>query len=202
MDLPASVTIREVGMRDGLQTVATILPPAEKVALIDALGRTGLRRIEAVAFVHPVVAASETFDRKNVRMSVDDPPASFEQRARRADSARVPLTGVVSTAFGYPYEGDVTTRGVGMANVLAGRPAGARVLAGLLGGLGGCPFAPRAAGHVCAADLVHLLAALGGETGLDLDRLGAGAHQMEALLGQELPGPVLKAGRRGQVYVE
>lgn len=51
-DLPASIRLREVGPRDGLQNEAPV-PTDGKVALVDALSRTGVRRIEAVSFVHP-----------------------------------------------------------------------------------------------------------------------------------------------------
>ena len=63
------------------------------------------------------------------------------------------------------------TRNTGYANCLAALEAGARVLDASVGGLGGCPFAPRATGNVATEDLVYLLEGEGIETGVDLDAL-------------------------------
>jgi len=62
------------------------------------------------------------------------------------------------------------------------------------GGLGGCPFAPRATGNVATEDLVYLLHGEGVETGVDLDALIAVSEWLESLLGRELPGQVYRAG--------
>src|SRR6201996_9784590 len=53
--LPAQVRIREVGPRDGFQNEPEVIPTAEKVRLIEALGATGLQRIEVTSFVRPDV---------------------------------------------------------------------------------------------------------------------------------------------------
>lgn len=90
------------------------------------------------------------------------------------------------------------TRGLGFANVLAGLQAGVTNFDAAIGGLGGCPFAPRASGNICTEDLVHMLHCLGIETGIDLDALCALARQLEAALGFTLPGQVIKAGPRWQ----
>ncbi len=63
------------------------------------------------------------------------------------------------------------TRGLGMANVLAGLAAGVTTYDSSIGGLGGCPYAPGATGNIATEELVHLLALLGVETGVDLDAL-------------------------------
>ena len=63
------------------------------------------------------------------------------------------------------------TRGMGLANVLAGLAAGVTRYEGCLGGLGGCPFAPGATGNICTEDLVHMLHCMGYDTGVDLDLL-------------------------------
>jgi hydroxymethylglutaryl-CoA lyase len=63
------------------------------------------------------------------------------------------------------------TRGLGLANVLAGMAAGIVHFDSSVGGLGGCPFAPGATGNIATEDLVHMLALLGVETGVDLDAL-------------------------------
>lgn len=86
------------------------------------------------------------------------------------------------------------TRGLGLANVLAGLQAGVTLFDASLGGLGGCPFAPNATGNVCSEDTVHLLNGLGIATGIDLGRLLDAARDLEARLGATLPGQVMKAG--------
>ena len=87
------------------------------------------------------------------------------------------------------------TRGMGLANVLAALDAGGDRFDASLGGLGGCPFAPGATGNICTEDLVHMLAAMGYETGVDLDELLAVARRLPAIVGHEVPGQVAKAGK-------
>ncbi len=150
---PTTVSIREVGPRDGLQNEA-IVPVAARVALIDALSGTGLARIEAVSFVSPtaippmagaaevmaaierrpgvaygalvpnlrgardaiaaavdeievVVSASETHNLRNVRQTVAESLGGIADVVALARPAGVAVEGIVSTAFGCPYEGDV-----------------------------------------------------------------------------------------------
>jgi hydroxymethylglutaryl-CoA lyase len=88
------------------------------------------------------------------------------------------------------------TRGMGLANVLAGIEAGADRFDASLGGIGGCPYAPGATGNVCTEEIVHALALMGYDTGVDLGRLLAAAHRLEALLGHDVPSQIVKAGRR------
>jgi hydroxymethylglutaryl-CoA lyase len=88
------------------------------------------------------------------------------------------------------------TRGIGLANVMAGLALGVREFESSIGGLGGCPFAPGATGNVCTEDLVYLLHECGYDTGIDLERLAEVARQVEALLGRTLPGQVMRAGPR------
>jgi hydroxymethylglutaryl-CoA lyase len=87
------------------------------------------------------------------------------------------------------------TRGMGLANVMAGLTAGVERFEGCLGGLGGCPFAPGATGNVCTEDVVHMLQSMGYDTGVDLDKLLAVARRLGAIVGHELPGQVVKAGK-------
>ncbi len=87
------------------------------------------------------------------------------------------------------------TRGMGLANVLAAVQAGITRFDGSLGGLGGCPYAPGASGNICSEDAVHMLDAMGLDTGMDLPRLLAAARTLPALVGREVPGQVAKAGR-------
>jgi hydroxymethylglutaryl-CoA lyase/(R)-citramalyl-CoA lyase len=86
------------------------------------------------------------------------------------------------------------TRNTGFANAYAALEAGATVLDASVGGLGGCPFAPRATGNICTEDLVYLLHGEGVETGIDLAELITVAEWLEGELGRELPGQVYRAG--------
>lgn len=86
------------------------------------------------------------------------------------------------------------TRNTGYVNALAALKAGATVLDASVGGLGGCPFAPRATGNIATEDLVYLLHGEGVETGIDLDALIAVSGWLEGVLGRELEGQVYRAG--------
>jgi hydroxymethylglutaryl-CoA lyase/(R)-citramalyl-CoA lyase len=86
------------------------------------------------------------------------------------------------------------TRNTGYANCLAALEAGARVLDASVGGLGGCPFSPRATGNVATEDLVYLLEGEGVETGIDLDALVGVSRWLEEVLGRTLEGYVYRAG--------
>lgn len=87
------------------------------------------------------------------------------------------------------------TRGMGLANVLAAVQAGITRFDGSLGGLGGCPYAPGASGNICSEDAIHMLQAMGYDTGIDLQRLLASARRLPELVGHPVPGQVAKAGR-------
>ena len=86
------------------------------------------------------------------------------------------------------------TRNTGYANALAAVEGGARVLDASVGGLGGCPYAPRATGNVATEDLVYLLEGEGIETGVDLDALVVISEWLEGLLGRRLEGYLYRAG--------
>jgi hydroxymethylglutaryl-CoA lyase len=86
------------------------------------------------------------------------------------------------------------TRGMGLANVLAGYQAGVRRFEGSVGGIGGCPFAPRSTGNVCSEDLLYMLKRTGASVAVDIDRLCRAAQQLEGILGHELPGRLYRAG--------
>ena len=92
------------------------------------------------------------------------------------------------------------TRGMGLANVVAGVAAGVVHFEGCLGGLGGCPFAPGATGNVCTEDVVHMLQRMGYDTAVDLDRLLAAARRLEEIVGHALPGQVVKAGKASELH--
>jgi hydroxymethylglutaryl-CoA lyase len=87
------------------------------------------------------------------------------------------------------------TRGMGLANVLAAVQSGVVRFDGSLGGLGGCPYAPGASGNISSEDAIHMLDAMGYDTGMDIPRLLGVARQMAAVVGHEVPGQVAKAGR-------
>lgn len=86
------------------------------------------------------------------------------------------------------------TRGMGLANMLAAVQEGIDRLDGSLGGLGGCPYAPGATGNVCSEDAIHMLHAMGFDTGMDLERLLSVARQLPRIVGHEVPGQIGKAG--------
>jgi len=86
------------------------------------------------------------------------------------------------------------TRNTGYANALAALEAGAEVLDASIGGLGGCPYAPRASGNVATEDLVYLLEREGIPTGIDLDALVEISTWLEGVFGRKLEGQVYRAG--------
>ncbi len=86
------------------------------------------------------------------------------------------------------------TRGTALANILAALDLGIREFDASVGGMGGCPYAPGAAGNVATEDLVYLLAGMGFATGVDLDKLIEAGNVAERVLGRPLPGKVHKAG--------
>jgi hydroxymethylglutaryl-CoA lyase len=86
------------------------------------------------------------------------------------------------------------TRGTGLANVWAAVEAGARIVDASLGGLGGCPFAPGAAGNVASEDVVYMLERAGVATGMDLEKMIAAAHWLQGIMGKDLPAMVSRAG--------
>jgi hydroxymethylglutaryl-CoA lyase len=88
------------------------------------------------------------------------------------------------------------TRGTALANIVAGLEAGVRSFDSSAGGLGGCPYAPGAAGNVATEDLVYMLEGMGVATGINLDKLCEVSLKMEKLLGRPSPSKVL-ATRRG-----
>lgn len=86
------------------------------------------------------------------------------------------------------------TRGMGLANVLASVQQGIDRFDGSLGGLGGCPYAPGATGNICSEDAIHMLQAMGHDTGIDLPRLLQAARRLPEVVGHDVPGQVAKAG--------
>ena len=88
------------------------------------------------------------------------------------------------------------TRGTALANVLVGLEMGITTYDAAVAGLGGCPYAPGAAGNLATEDLVYTLHGMGIETGIDLEKLWQAGQVAEAVVGRELPGKVHQAGVR------
>ena len=86
------------------------------------------------------------------------------------------------------------TRNTGIANVWAAVEAGAETVDAALGGLGGCPFAPGAAGNVGTEDVAYMLERSDIATGLDLSRLLAASHWLAGVMGKPLPASLARAG--------
>lgn len=87
------------------------------------------------------------------------------------------------------------TRGMGLANVLAAVQAGIVRFDGSLGGLGGCPYAPGASGNISSEDAIHMLDAMGYDTGINIPKLLQLARELPIIVGHAVPGQVAKAGR-------
>jgi isopropylmalate/homocitrate/citramalate synthase len=134
-----------------------------------------------------------------------DPGVVVELAARFAGRAEVVLADTIGVATPSTVRALVAqtgaqgfhghnTRNTGYANCLAALEAGAHVLDASIGGLGGCPYAPRATGNVATEDVVYLLEGEGIDTGVDLDALIAISEWLESLLGRKLEGYVYRAG--------
>jgi hydroxymethylglutaryl-CoA lyase len=90
------------------------------------------------------------------------------------------------------------TRGTGLANVTAALDEGICTFDSSLGGLGGCPYAPGAAGNISTEDLVYLLHGMGYRTGVDLERLAEAGQYIQSHLGRQLPSRMLQAHCAGK----
>lgn len=292
--MTTSVTISEVGPRDGLQSVDRVMPTEAKKAWIKALAEAGVSEIEVGSFVPPkllpqmadtaeivafaktipgldVVALvpnlkgaeraiacgvdkmsipfsmSETHSIKNVRKDhpamIAEIKAIADLVAQQPEGQRPYFEVGLSTAFGCTIEGPVpddqivwlaeaameagvaevglsdttgyanpaqvtrlvrkvkaaigsdklntlhlhNTRGLGLANVMAGLAEGISTFDSSLGGLGGCPFAPGASGNIVTEDLVFMLEAMGIDTGIDLTKL----LKVRDIVAEALPGEPL-----------
>jgi hydroxymethylglutaryl-CoA lyase len=301
LDLNSGIDIEvvEVGPRDGLQNVSTVMPTAAKKAWLSAATAAGVREIEVCSFVpparfpqfadnQPVIAhalslppltvcalvpnargatdalaagvhklcftlsVSSGHSLANVRKT---PGAQLEEfrkiiEIRDASGRRVAVTGGLSTAFGCSIEGTIDgsavcrmaaklveagadevsladtvgyaspsdirrvvravrreigpaltalhlhdTRGLGLANVLAGLESGIKTFDASLGGLGGCPYAPGASGNICTEDLVFMLESMGLRTGIDLEALLCVRDLVKGSLpGEAFHGALARAG--------
>jgi len=296
------ILVSEVGPRDGLQSIKSIMPLPQKKAWISALAASGLREIEVGSFVPAQVlpqladtadvvkhaltipgltvavlvpnlrgaeaalragahkltipfSASETHSLKNVRRShaqmFDEVREIVALLRAQPPDARPKLEAGLSTAFGCTYEGEVpadkvvrlagqlremgcdeigladsvgfanpaqvrdlvvrvravtgkqhfaglhlhNTRGLGLANVVAGLEVEVDTFDSSMAGIGGCPFAPGATGNIVTEDLVFMLEAMGLHTGVDLEKLLAAREILaSAVPNEELYGYVPAAG--------
>lgn len=92
------------------------------------------------------------------------------------------------------------TRGMGLANVIAGIRGGVTHFDAALGGIGGCPFAPGATGNICTEDTVHMLEQMGYDTGIDVDKLILASRGLEKELEKTLSGQIMKAGKSSDTH--
>jgi hydroxymethylglutaryl-CoA lyase/(R)-citramalyl-CoA lyase len=135
-------------------------------------------------------------------------PASVDvlvERMRAAGAGEIVLADTIGVATPTKVRGLVeqtaaegfhghNTRNTGYANALAALEGGARILDASIGGLGGCPYAPKATGNVATEDLVYLLEGEGVETGVDLEALIEVSEWLEGVLGRRLEGQLYRAG--------
>lgn len=112
------------------------------------------------------------------------------------------VAGLVGRVAGRHPEAHVTlhlhdTRGMGLANVLAGMDAGVTTFDAAIGGLGGCPFAPGATGNIATDDLNHMLRGMGVETGIDEQALLASGRLVAEAVSPDLASHALRIARGG-----
>lgn len=172
---------------------ATLSEAVERVdAILGAVGETPATVTISCAFGCP-------FEGRVDPGAVVELASRFEGRAEvvLADTIGVAtpsaVGALVERAQAAGFHGH-NTRNTGYANCVAAVAAGARVLDASVGGLGGCPFSPRATGNVATEDLVYLLEGEGVETGVDLDALVGVSRWLEGVLGRSLEGYVYRAG--------
>ncbi len=166
---------------------------------------------EAAARVDAILAAADRPATVTISVAFGCPfegrvdPGVVADLAARFDSAEIVLADTIGVATPSAVRSLVertgadgfhghNTRNTGYANALAALDAGAKVLDASVGGLGGCPYAPRATGNVATEDLVYLLEGEGIETGVDLDALIGISEWLEGVLGRRLEGYVYRAG--------
>jgi isopropylmalate/homocitrate/citramalate synthase len=166
---------------------------------------------EAIARVDQILAAAKVPATVTISVAFGCPfegrvdPGRVVELAARFDSAEVVLADTIGVAAPREVRSLVertgaagfhghNTRNTGYANALAALEAGATVLDASVGGLGGCPYAPRASGNVTTEDLVYLLEHEGVETGVDLDALIGISTWLEGIFGRKLEGQLYRAG--------
>ena len=229
--------------------LATVRDKARFIAL--ALNPRGVERALAAGAreINYVFCASDGFSIRNNGAAVTETFAAWPQVAALARQGGARLSATISTAFGCPFDGEVSlrrvvevaekcaredifelaladtigvaapsdvrerfravkaaipaqvqlrahfhnTRNTALANAVSAVDEGVRVLDGSLGGIGGCPFAPGAAGNVPSEDLAYMFARMGFDTGVDLNAAIEAARFIGAVLGRPTPGMVSRA---------
>ena len=166
---------------------------------------------EAVARVEQILAAAQVPATVTLSVAFGCPfegrvdPGRVAELAARFDGAEVVLADTIGVAAPREVRSLVertgaagfhghNTRNTGYASALAALEAGATVLDASVGGLGGCPYAPRASGNVATEDLAYLLEHEGIETGVDLDALIGISTWLEGIFGRKLEGQLYRAG--------
>jgi len=170
---------------------------------------------EATERVQRILAASDRPTTATISVAFGCPfegsvdPGGVVELAEKLDAGELVLADTIGVATPTQVRGLVArvrelgkpvgfhghnTRNTGYANALAALEAGAKILDASVGGLGGCPYAPRATGNVATEDLVYLLEGEGVETGVDLDTVVGVSRWLEATLGRPLEGQVYRAG--------
>jgi hydroxymethylglutaryl-CoA lyase len=228
------------GLQNDLPRLRVLIPNLRGLELALAHG---------IRNVLVTIAATDSFNRRNVNRSVDASLDEISHIVELAGERACTVDVAVSVSFGCPFEGEVAparvaelcadlvtrgvvevgvadtigvatpvdvtamcalvaaavpidrvslhvhdTRGLGVANVVAAFAAGIRRFDGSVGGIGGCPFAPRSTGNVCTEDALQALHALGAVTGIDVAAMCAVAEALASDLRRDLPGKLYRAG--------
>src|SRR5258707_664549 len=219
-ELPTHVDIRDVSLRDGLQ-IEDPIPLSAKLELLAAVAATGVREMEATAFVSPskvpaladaAELAAELHNFPDIEFSA---LVASPNGAKRAIAAGLhSIEYVVSAADGHSRANvgrstaEATAQipeivaiahdsgGTGLASAYATVSSGITRLDASVGGLGGCPFAPGASGNIATEDLVYLLRDSGIHVDVDLQAAIAAARVAQDVVGHDLPSSLLRAGDR------
>lgn len=287
------VTLTEVGLRDGLQSLPQVVPVADKIDMANRMIAAGVRRLEATSFVSPravpqladaealiaginrvdglvlealvpnqrggeraagvdvwiaFMSASEAHSQANSNCSVGEAFERIRPLPAMATEVGASVAAGLAVSFDCPFDGPTpvasvvelakqfesigvttlklgdtigtaspgrvialfdaldhavpemeivlhfhNTRGLGLANIMAGLSCGVTRFETALGGLGGCPFAPGATGNVATEDVVHMLHLEEYDTGIDLAAIIALGTTFGALLGVDLPAHLQQA---------
>ena len=296
--LPSSVTITEVGPRDGFQNVKTFIPTADKIMIIEGLIAAGLKKFELTSFVSPkaipqladaaavcqtilakygdqiqgsalvpnlrgaqsawdagirevacVISVSPSHNRANINRTHDESIADLAKMLESLPGMTVRVD--LATAFACPFEGWVQpeavgalakridqlgvkkmvladtigvatpdrvyalstymrqnfpnvdlalhlhdTRGMGLSNTLAGLMAGITTFETSIAGLGGCPFAPGAAGNTATEDMVNMMRDMNIATGVSREKL----IDVISLVGEKVDAPINSHLAKAKLY--
>lgn len=298
-----TITLCEVGPRDGLQNEQKILTTDEKVCLIERAVSSGFKVVEVGSFMSPKavpqmadtdevfrrltkapgveyralianmkgleraadcgcvktklnVSASETHNLKNLNCTPAESVARFAPIVEAAKEKKIEVSGSISMAFGSPWDSEIpvstvcsiidaylaagvseislsdasgqaypgqvydiceemkkrypevkfwlhfhNTRGLGIANILAGIEAGFTNFDSAFAGVGGCPFVPGATGNVASEDVVHAMKGCGVHTGIDLDMAIETARRVAEAVGHPTDSSMLRAGRADRILL-